>query len=279
MGTKAAVLTSGPIGFTDSRSGGQLSIPGSAIYFDNTGAVKADQWPLYVANQVIIDAWLPYLAQRGVILPAPTAPSAPAMVIKAKAPGSSGNFIQIGFSNIRPDPNHSGVDIFDVTVTETNTYTLLTPSTIKEILGTAPSTGKQPGLVYVSSAGDPKLPKAGEYTLSGDPATRDIDKNAGTDAAFTVNAKSSGDDGARTKVTIKDVDSNANTFTLVATWTKTVEGIEVKVVEINFAYELTVSPPEGSTTLAVPAPGTITLSGGADTTSAVPASVTVAANS
>ena len=90
MVTKAAVLTSGPIGFTNS-SGGQLSIPGSAIHFDD-GAVKVDhQWPLYEANKAIIDAWLPYLAQVGVILPAPTAPSAPAegsTTLAVPAPGT-----------------------------------------------------------------------------------------------------------------------------------------------------------------------------------------------
>ena len=91
MGTKAAVLTSGPIGFTDS-SGGQLSIPGSAIHFDDKGFVQADhQWPLYEANKSIIDAWLPHLAQVGVILPAPTVPSAPAeggTTLAVPAPGT-----------------------------------------------------------------------------------------------------------------------------------------------------------------------------------------------
>jgi hypothetical protein len=123
----------------------------------------------------------------------------------------------------------------------------------------------------------PELPKAGDYTLSGDPATKDIDKNAGAGVAFTVSAKSSGADGALTKATIKDIDSNANTFTLVATWAKTATGIQVTAVQTSFDYELTVSAPAGGK-LAVPAAGTITLSGGTDAAAASSAAALIPAS-
>jgi hypothetical protein len=213
-----------------------------------------------------------------------TAPTPkPAMVIKSKDPGAAGNNIRIAFSNVTVDPDNPGNSTLAMAITETDTYTGLKPSTIAGVIGTETTPGSKPGLVHLKASPAPALPKAGDYQLAGggaNPSSVDIDKNTGSGAAFTLEAKRAGADGDKTKVTIKDVDAVAGTFTLIATWSKTTPSpIKVSDIPASSAYELDVTAPTGGV-LAAPVAGNVTLSGGADTdtVAALPASTIVLAS-
>jgi hypothetical protein len=271
---KTPAAASGPLEFTD--EGEQFVIPLSHLYFDAAGALKTDS-TLYAQHQARIDAWLDYLKKQGLVTPAPQPPPAPAMVIKAKDRGSAGNNITLTFSNPRKDAQHN--DIFDASLTETDTYPDLTPDTIKDVLGPAPGSGSKPGLVYVSSAGAPTQPADGDYQLGGNgPYTVDVHDVHGN-VAFTLTSKAQNAEALHTAVHITGAaDPNKpNTFTLVAEWTKQpAVGITPGALEGNFAYEITVSPPEGGQ-LRAPAPGTVALRGGSDAQGPTTAAVTVTA--
>jgi hypothetical protein len=262
---RTPALTNGPVEFTDSK-GNQVSLPLSSIFFD--GNTIHAEGPLYTANQAAADDWLTYLAKIGEIVPDANPPSKTAMVIQAKAAGSTGNLIQVQFSNLDDtDPN----DVkFDAAVTETDTYTQLTPGTVQAALAA------QPGLVSVPGSPATELPKPGAYALAvsapNTPASVDIPKNSGAGNAFTVQARTDAADGALTQVTIKDV--TATTFTLVAAWKKTATQITAANVGATFDYEITVSAPTGGA-LSAPAAGTVTLSGGSDAAPANEASAVV----
>lgn len=273
-----AVLANSPVSFTDA-TGSQMSIPLSDIYFDSSGAIKADRWPPYPTgsstfkNQV--DAWLQYLVKKGDLVKDTAAPVPAAMLVEAKQAGATGNSVRLVVSNVR---EVTGNEVFDVTVMETNTYTGLTPATIKNVIGTSAGGGTQPGLVFVSSAGAPAMPAAvTDQALADSPTATAILKAAAT-TAFELTPKAAGTDGHLTKVTIKDVDATAGTFTLVAVWTKTATGIQPSAMLTDFDYELTISVPTGATALAVPAPGAVVLSGGEDAQGPQRASAVLAAN-
>jgi hypothetical protein len=270
---RTRALANDPVELTD-LTGKQVSLPLTAIFFDGN-AVKAEG-DLYTANKTILDPWLAYLAAIGWLFPDAQSPVKTAMVITAKDPGSNGNFIQVTFSSFdETDPNDPK---FDVAVTETNTYTGLTPATVQTVLGASAGTGTEPGLVFVPGAAPTDLPKAGSYPLTVTSpntfAAADIPKDSGAGNAFTVRAKADGADGAQTKVDIKDVDASASTFTLFAGWNKTASQITSSQVGVNFAYLITVAPPAGGT-ISAPVSGTITLNGGSDAASAAAASAAV----
>ncbi len=241
---------------------------------------EADKWPPYNSSTAAlknsIDAWLQHLVRNGDLVKDTQQPPAAAMVITAKDPGAAGNSIKIVVSNVREDVANPPNKIFDVTVTETDTYTGLTPATIKDVLGTAAGGGQKPGLVFISSAAAPVLPAAGTNPLSTDPAKATINKADATPGAFDVTAKRGGVDGALTVVIIKDV--VGQTFTLVAVWTKNANAMSPAAFSTQFAYEIVVSAPPGGGALLVPAPGTLVLAGGADAQGPTPASTVVPAN-
>jgi hypothetical protein len=203
------------------------------------------------------------------------------MLVKAKDAGATGNTIRLVTTNVR---EVAGNQVFDMTVTETDTYTGLTPATIKNVIGSSAGGGQSPGLVFVSSAGTPDLPAAVTdlpLIMTSPPgnATAIVEKTD-TTMAFELSAKADDVDGENTKVTIKDVNTAAGTFTLVAVWSKTVTGLQPGGVAAatNFGYEITTAIPVGATALAVPAPGSVTLSGGADAQGPQKASAVLAAN-
>jgi hypothetical protein len=274
------VVANGPISFSDAQ-GRAFSIPLSLLYFDANGAIQADTWPLYGDHQALLDDWLPYLQEQGLIREGEAPAPVNAMVVKAKTPGAAGNTILLNIDNVHPDPADNTVTLFDATVIETNTYIGLAPDTVKLVLGTAPGGGSKPGLVFVSSAGDPELPKVGDYPLAsggaGVSSTVDIPNVDESATALSVTARSEGAEGDRTTVTIDDVDATNTTFTLTAEWTKTVPNLEAGELAGAFDYEITVDPPAGGA-LAAPAAGEYALSGGADAQTAQPASVTLVAN-
>lgn len=273
------VVANGPISFSDAQ-GRAFSIPLSLLYFDGGGTIQADTWPLYGDHQALIDDWLPYLQEQGLIREGEAPAPVEAMIVKAQDPGAAGNTILLNIGNVHPDPADNTVTRFDATVTETNSYPGLAVETVKTVLGTGAGSGSKPGLVFVSSAGDPELPKAGSYPLAGGgagtPATADIPNQDESATAFSLTARKEGGDGDLITVEINAVDTAASTFTLTATWAKSATDLEAGELAAAFDYEITVDPP-ASGTLAAPAAGEYALSGGADAQTAKPASVTLVA--
>lgn len=283
----SAVLGSGPIGFTD-KNGKQQSIPLSLLYFDN-GVVKADKWPLYLANSndKVVDALLKSLVEGEFLKPAPAAPPKPAIILKAAIPGVKGNTIQVTFSNIVAGATPPASTTFDAEINAKATYAALSfdpnsPSFIVKVLGVE-APGTSPGLVRVKkpaprTAVPPKAittskPLAGggasaksSLSVDGDPS----------ETAFTLEAWKEGADGDNIKITIPDVDSGAKTFTLVVEWTQakitsiTLANLQSKLQGGKFVIE-DVLKPEGAADFGIPALGMIVLRGGTDTTDALPA--------
>jgi len=281
---KLAAVASGPVGFTDAN-GTQLSIPTSRIQFEDGVATFTPPTGMTPATSTAIGEWINALVKEGIIVPGVQPPPVPAMIVSAKDAGSAGNEIQIAISNVRPKPTDASKTIFDAAVTQTLVYAMLTPATIKTVLGTAAGSGERPGPVFVSSATAPVQPKNGEYSLTpgatpADPATVDIPKTDGTAGAFGLTSKAAGADAGLTKVSITNADDVAHpgTFTLTAAWSKSAAGIEVSEIATTFGYELAVDPPTGGA-LAVPAPGTYVLSGGAEPKAASKARVTLPSGS
>lgn len=282
------VLGSGPIGFTDAN-GNQKFIPLSALDFVN-GEVKADKWPFYKANKSLVDALLKDLVAGGFLISGTSAPSTPAMLLEAAISGNLGNQIQVNFSNIVVDSSTPANSTFDCSITAKDTYTDLSldsnsSSFVKKVLGTETTAGSLPSLVRVKDAGTLSLPKSGSYVLAGGgdaaKASKAIDSDpSGT--AFTLEAWNNGSDGQYITATVSQVDAAAKTFTLVVEWKQpTIQGIKVADLPNKLSGNglvLKVSQPKGGN-FAIPAAGTIILSGGADAKAATKASAIAIAQS
>ena len=270
---KSPAIFSGPIEIMDVSSGKQVALPLSDVFFLGT-QINA-QGTIYTNNKKAFDDFLGHLVKTGAITAGPPPPTQPVMVVKAKTPGSSGNAVLLEFKNFDTGANPK----FDAAVSETDTYTSLQPDKVQTVLGSTASNGSRPGLVFVpgTAPAATAIPKAGVYTLAGaTAATADIPLNTGSGTAFKVQAKGDGADGALTSVEIKDVDTTASTFTLVATWKKAAAAkIAPADIGTTFAYEITVAPPQGAAAVGTPAPGAFTLSGGADAGSSSAASATI----
>jgi hypothetical protein len=274
---KLAVLAAGPVGYTDA-GGSQLSIPTSSMFFEDGAIGFAAPAAMDATTKDGIGKWLIALANEGYITPDTTTPSVPALIVEAKDAGPAGNAILIDIANVRPKPTDTTKKVVDAAVTETDVWSMLTPATIKTVVGTSVGTGDQRGLVFVSSAGAPVQPKDGTYPMAGDPAVVDIKKADNSAGAFSLKTKAGGPDAALTKVIISGAADAANpgTFSMSAIWTKAAAALEAGDIEAAFDYEIAVDPPEGGS-LAVPAAGTYPLSGGASTRSATKASVSLPA--
>lgn len=269
------VLASGPVHFTDTQCRTHM-IPLSALYFDKSGAIQADLWPLYSEHKLLLESWLPYLQEHGLIREGATPAPKPAMVVTAQTTGAAGNSIQLTISNLRPDTANSKESLFDANITETHTYAGLSPSTIKAVLGTLTETGSRPGLVIIDGNDPPKMPKVGSFPLIGGgvaaTASMDIPNSGDTDTAFSVRARREGEDSNLVIVTIENEDVSKSTFTLVAAWTKSVTAIKADKLKPEFDYLVTIEAPKEST-LAAPAEGKYSLGGGSEGPPRQPASV------
>jgi hypothetical protein len=275
-----AVVGNGPVTLT-TAAGQQISLPLSALYFDSTSTIHADQWPLYSKYKSEVDPWLSYLVKDGVLTPGAAPAPTPAILVSAADPGRAGNNIQVTFSNVT-------ATTFDALVVETDTYSPLSfdpaaPNFVKKVLGTQTIAGSQPGLVHILDADNPSQPKAQSYNLIGGNNTTPASIVAAADPtgnAFTLAAKKNGADGNKTSVTISNVDAVAKTFTLVATWSSQPITV-IKPTDLPgkltgggaSGYEIAVSAPTGG--YAIPAAGVVSLVGGADRQSAVAAATTV----
>ncbi len=281
---KTVVLGNGPIAFT--KQGGQmLLIPLSALTLDGK-TIQAN--PPYNEDEIL--QWLQYLVHSGVLTAGPTPAPKPAMTITAADPGSAGNYIQVTFSNIVLNLADPKKTTFDAIITETDTYDKLSidPDSeffISKMLGTETKAGSKPGLVHIKDADTPSLPKKedNDYKLISGSDTQNsivpIPHDSSSDA-FHVEAKKPGEDGDNTTVTISNVNASAKTFTLVAVWNHKITSITLKNLEKDLqgsGYEIKVAKPTGGD-YAIPAPGTISLSGGADARSASKASAIVSAS-
>jgi len=280
-------IADGPIVFTDINTGRLVTIPVNAITFDS-GKINVDgnSWPDYLTYKSVVDPWLKYLAENGRVVAGKAAPPQPAIILKAVALGSSGNDISVEFSNITEvDPHDASKTTFDAMIREKHEYTGLQPSTVQTVLGTDSVPGSQPGLVVIPAADTPLLPKEGTYQLKAGSdmvaAKRDVNQKASgaTVKAFTLQAYALGTSGNMIKATVLNVDETANTFTLRVEYQESITGIKLSDLPLKLAgasgkeFIITASPPPSN--YAVPAPGVVKLSGGAESQNATKAAATV----
>lgn len=269
-------IASSPVAFS-SVDGKYFLIPLNAIYFDTSGTLKADRWPLYATYKTIVDPLLGQLQNAGVLLAGPEPPHKPAFTATAKTPGASGILVTIDISNVTANSGNPSASTADVKVTETDTYADLAVNKLVETIGKVPNGGTRPGLVFVSSGTPPDLPKAGTYAMAaanpGDPATVDIPKNAGAGTAFTLKTRADGADAPNVSIQIQNVDAVQNTFTLIATWTKSQNALAMSGLGAAFAYVVDIKAPASG--FLAPAEGTTTLSGGSDAIAVDPVKASV----
>jgi hypothetical protein len=258
------VLGGSPVSILDG-SGKQLEIPLNLLSFGSSG-VDASGWPGYVANKPLVDAWLKSLVQRQLLRPGDAAAAAPALTIKARDKGSEGNTITVAFSNVSPPAAVPGDTTTDVTVTVTQTWPGLTVATIIDHLGTTATNGDQPGLAFLKNA-TVALPAVGSAAFSGAPTSWAPAKQDGSAGpAFTLNARNPDDaDGVAPRGKISAVNVGAGTFTLELSWQKSAAAVKLSNLGTVFAYVITVAA--AGPAFAPPAPGLVTLIGGADASS------------
>jgi hypothetical protein len=269
---KVPATSNGPFEFTDGK-GKFWSIPLTAINFVQGQCVVDPAWqPL--TNAQPAKALLAYEVSAGIIAPAPTPSPFPAMVIQTADPGPGGNniSIEVRISNVitSPPTDDPTQTVFSLTVSETDKYPGLTAATIQSQL--LPG-----GLLQVESVdptGSPSPVSNKNLVFAGSPASSaqlDVDGTGSPPLVFTLVAKKGGVEGKYTQVTItpdmtSPPSSGPETFTLVATWSKTVSGITLETLESivsgGLSYLISVSKPS-SGAFSVPAGGLTTfLSGG-----------------
>ena len=260
----------GPFEFTNSNDR-QVSIPLTAFSFDSNNKLQVTaDWQAVVTAQPAA-ALLAYAQAEGLIAPAASPSTFPAMLIDAVTPGLGGNNITVTISNIVPatDPTKT---TFSITVTENDLYTGLTAATIEQTLGSSVVTGSMPGgLVQVlhGSVDPVGFPHATSGVLSGSPWHLEVDGTGSPSRVFTLVAKASGTDAGLIHVTVTPNTASpapsVETFSLQATWTKTATATLLtlaNVVQTQLDYEITVSLP-GSGAYSLPAAAQTALSGGA----------------
>ena len=267
--TRTPVVGQSPLSM--SIKGQYVMLPLSALFFEDNGEINATLWPSYADpdTKSAVDAYLGRLILRGTLRPGAKPTAKPAFLAKAVSGGAAAQ-IAIDIANVTPDAADPSESAADFTVTETNTYIGLLPAKLMETIGTAAGGGTRPGLVFVTSA-QVDLPKGGVYPMgvanAGDAAGVDVPAALGAGSAFTLQTRAKGADAVLTAIEIKDVDTAAGTFTLVANWTKTAAALKMKVLADTFAYSMAITaPPDG---FLAPAAGKTTLGGGSDPISAI----------
>jgi len=266
-------LGTGPISFVDANQK-QQEIPLSAITFGPNG-VDASAWPSYTANQTVIDGLLKQMVAQGLLSAGTQNAAIPSLSITAAEPGKTGNATTVTFAN----PSKSAGTV-DVTVTANEVYPGLTLANIGDALGTSAANAN--GLVYLEHNNN-KPPKSFSGNISGGPNFDCLVPEVGGDpaGAFTLKAAASGlsdTDAEAIKITATPDPSPATTFTLQASWIKTVAGVTLATLENNatnpFAILVSFSGVPGG---PLPAAGTVSLVGGAAASSspAVAAKATV----
>jgi hypothetical protein len=275
------VLGGAPVAFT--ADGNQREIPLSQLYFDSNGNINATSWPLYSTYQSIVDPWLAYLVGQKLLTPGAVPAAKPALAISAREGGAAGNAVSVTFANPMPNADPKAATV-DITVSAIQNWSLLRAENLESILGTGPGTGSQPGLVFLKppapNAGT--MPRAGTVAAAGTPPELAI-KKQGSGTAFTLKPLFDGPDpadAALLTVTVKDVDTTNNSFSLVANWTKSKTGVSLQDLldppHNPFAYLVNFAAPSGGL-IGPPNAGTITLQGGADSRTAPSVTATATA--
>jgi len=253
-------LATGPISFLDTNSN-QQEIPLSAIYFDSNGP-NAKSWPNYSADSALIQALLQQLAAQGLLKPGTKTTPTPALTVAATEAGATGNAIQVTISNVS-----SSAGTMTMLVSATEVYPGLTTANIAAALGTSAPTAN--GLVYLQSNND-QAPAAFSGTPKPDLTWAIPQAANSSDTAFTLAAVDSthSADAANIDITVSPDPSPATTFTLTAAWKKSQDNLTLAMLTtastnpfsmlVNFT-----GPANGP----LPAPGTVTLQGGAGATS------------
>jgi hypothetical protein len=275
MANTPAVLN-GPIEFTDSQGNGHLIIAG-ALSFDASNTLQVNLTGMPASTAAAATAFLKHLAAQGEIVPASLPPRGIGLVVTAKDPGAQSNNIALEVTDVRPDPADDSKQIFDATVTETDTWTGLTPESVGSVIGTSAGGGSTPGLVFLAGPAAPLAPAAGTVAVAaaGSKFQADVKKQGDpSKTAMILQSKASDAEAANTAVTVT-LDSGGPAFTLIAKWTKSVSGIHADDLETSFAYEIKAAAPPGAAALATPAAGTYQLSGGADASGSKRASASV----
>jgi hypothetical protein len=264
-------LATGPISFLDSNSN-QREIPLSAIYFDANGP-NATGWLGLGNNSAdtgLVNALLAQLAAQRLLTPGTQTTPAPSLTITATKAGGEGNVIQVTISNVS-----TATGTMTMLVSATEVYPGLTTATLANALGMSATAS---GLVYLQSNND-QPPAAFTGTIAAPDLTCAVQQAANsTDIAFTLAAVDSADppNAANISITVAPDPLPATTFTLTASWKKT-QSVTIAMLTATpnpFAFLVTFA---GSLDGPLPAPGTVTLQGGADPTSspAVAASASV----
>lgn len=266
-------LGTGPVSFLDANSK-QQEIPLSTLYFDSNGPHTT--WPSYATSpaptQKLIDALLQQLSAQGLLTPGTQVTPTPALTITATEPGTTGNVIQVTISNVSATAN-----TMTVAVSATEVYPGLTTATIGDALGTSAAAAN--GLVYLqSNNGQPPAAFTGNISAPPDLNCAVPEAADSTKTAFVLAAADSADsaDAVNISINVAPDPTPATTFTLTASWKKTQNDVTLPMLTtaatnpfgllVNFT---------GPTDGPLPAPGTVTLQGGANASSspAVPASV------
>jgi hypothetical protein len=282
-----AVTGNGPFEFTSSE-GKQISIPLTAFSFDSNNNLIVDPAWSSLTSTAPGSVFLAAAVKLGDIAPAALASPFPAMIFRATDPGSGGNSITvtIAVSSVVSSPPTDDPTLvpFDITVTETDDYPSLTAATIASVLGsrtlagTTVVTGSAAGLVRVldGSVDAGGEPLSGSGNLTGTPAVFQVDGHGSPPLVFTLIAKNDTASGAPTHVSVapnlaSPPPAGGPTFSLQATWTRTVTGITLadlaSTVAADLGYVVTVSKP-GSGAFSLPAAGVSQLSGGGSGTQA-----------
>jgi hypothetical protein len=265
-------LATGPVSFLDANSN-QQEIPLSAISFGLDGP-DASSWSNYAANSALIQQLLQQLVNQGFLTPDLQAAPSAALSVTATEAGTTGNVIQVTISNVSASAN-----TMTVAVSATEVYPGLTTATIGNALGTSAATAN--GLVYLESNNDQPPANFTQSTSSGPGFTYAVPEAAdSTKTAFTVAAVDSTDaaDAANISVSVVPDPAPATTFTLSASWTKSQDNVTLATLTTAatnpFGLLVTFTTPSGG---SLPAPGTVTLQGGAtaSSTPAAPATVTI----
>jgi hypothetical protein len=254
-------LATGPISFLDSNAN-QQEIPLSAIYFDSNGP-NATSWPDYSKNTALIQALLTQLAAQGLLTPGTQTIPTPALTVTATEAGVTGNVIQVTISNVSDTAG-----TLTMLVTATEVYSGLTTATIADALGTTAATAN--GLVYLQSNNNQPPAVVTNQALGASLIYAVPQAANSADTAFTVAATDTADaaDAASISISVAPDPLPAATFTLTASWKKTQNDLTLATLTTAatnpFSLLVMFSGPANG---PLPAPGTVTLQGGAGATS------------
>ena len=284
MGTQPQPQPSGlgPIGFTTTVSGGQLSIPLSAFALQGSKVVFSAAWntspPVFsTADQTILLALAQAKYASGELTAAVQPPPIPAVTFTAASPGAPGNGITVTVGVL---PGGSG-SVFDCSLcldgVETDTFPGLASADAAAIaIGSdtapVPNSNDPPlgtGLVQFHSAGPSGsgLPEAGTYSITG--LTPLAIPASGGGTLFEIVARQAPaaapySAGLPAITVTVDLPPGGTTFTLTASYdsgpqTVTFDDL-MSALPPALGFLCTAAAPAGG--FAVPAAGKVQLSGG-----------------